>query len=133
MLTGLFGLKMSQDIFQYKIDETYGECKGAIGIADDITVHGRGEKDHDNHLHATMEKTRGAKLCLNYDKKQASVKFFGNIYSEKGVTADPDKVSAIVALRPPENKSEVRTFLGMVNYLQQFIPRLSEHTALIRQ
>ena len=130
-----FGLKVSQDIFQYKIDETYGQCDGTIGIADDITVHGRGEKDHDNHLHATMEKTRSANLCLNYEKiyvKQKSIKFFGNIYSADGVTADPDKIAAIVALRPPENKSELKTFLGMVNYLQQFIPRLSEHTALIR-
>ena len=31
-----FGLKMSQDIFQMKIDQTHGKCKTAIGIADDI-------------------------------------------------------------------------------------------------
>ena len=82
-----------------------------------------------------MEKTRSANLCLNYEKirvKQKSIKFFGHIYSADGVTADPEKVAAIVALRPPENKSEMKTFLGMVNYLQQFIPRLSEHTALLR-
>ena len=103
-----FGLKVSQDIFQYKIDEMYGACEGTIGIADDITVHGRGDVDHDTHLHATIEKTRSANLCLNYEKirvKQTSIKFFGHVYSADGVTADPDKVAAIVALRPPENKS----------------------------
>ena len=31
-----FGLKMSQDIFQKKIDQTYEKCKGAVGKADDI-------------------------------------------------------------------------------------------------
>ena len=31
-----FGLCVSQDIFQFKVDETYGECEGAIGISDDI-------------------------------------------------------------------------------------------------
>ena len=36
-----FGLRMSQDVFQFKIDETYRNCLGATGIADDITVHGR--------------------------------------------------------------------------------------------
>ena len=131
-----FGLKMSQDIFQYKIDETYGTCPGTIGISDDITVHGKGDESHDQNLHAAMEKTRGANICLNYDKikvKQKSIKFFGNIYGADGVTADPDKVAAIVAFRPPENKSELKTFLGMINYLQQFIPRLSEHTMLLRQ
>ena len=130
-----FGLCVSQDIFQYKIDETYGKCEGTIGISDDITCHGKGHKHHDYRLHAAMERTREANLCLNYDKitvKQPSVKFFGNIYSAEGVKADPDKVKAITEMRPPETKGEVKSFLGMVNYLQKFIPRLSEHTSLLR-
>ena len=91
-----FGLCVSQDIFQYKVDETYGTCEGTIGISDDITCHGKGNKEHDYRLHAAMERTREANLCLNYDKitvKQPSVKFFGNIYSSE---ADPDKQ------RPPQ-------------------------------
>ena len=130
-----FGLKMSQDVFQFKVDETYANCEGAIGISDDITVHGRGEKNHDFRLHTTMETTRKNNLCLNYAKvsvKQPSVKFYGNIFSAQGVTADPEKVEAINKLRPPETKTELKTFLGMVNYLQQFIPRLAEHTAPLR-
>ena len=82
-----------------------------------------------------MEQTRKSNLCLNYEKlliKQKSVKFFGNVYSEEGVRADPQKVAAIAEMRPPESKSEVKSFLGMVNYLQRFIPRLSEHTKLLR-
>ena len=90
---------------------------------------------HDRRLHAAMEQTRKSNLCLNYEKlliKQKSVKFFGNVYSAEGVRADPQKVAAIADMRPPESKSEVKSFLGMVNYLQRFIPRLSEHTKLLR-
>ena len=124
-----------QDIFQYKIDETYGACEGTIGISDDITCHGKGDRQHDMRLHEAMEQTRRANLCLNYEKlivKQPTVKFFGNVYSADGVQADPDKVKAINEMRPPETKSEVKSFLGMVNYLQTFIPRLSEHTQILR-
>ena len=32
-----FGLKMSQDIFQTRINQTFEGCHGVIGIADDIT------------------------------------------------------------------------------------------------
>ena len=64
--------------------------------------------------------------------KQKEVKFFGNIYSSEGVKADPEKVAAITALRPPETKSEVKSFLGMVNYLQQFLPKISEQTKVLR-
>ena len=130
-----FGLKMSQDVFQHKVEETYNSCEGTIGISDDLTVHGKGEPNHDRRLHEVMETTRRNNLCLNYEKvevKKPSVKFFGNIFSAAGVSADPDKVAAITALRPPETKTELKTFLGMVNYLQRFIPRLAENTALLR-
>ena len=66
---------MSQDVFQFKIDES-----------------------HNSNLHSAMERTRETNLCLNYKKlvvKQDSVKFFGNIYSKEGVSADPEKVKAI--------------------------------------
>ena len=82
-----------------------------------------------------MERTRQANLCLNYEKlivKKKEVKFFGNIYCAEGVRADPEKVAAITSLRPPKTKSEVKSFLGMVNYLQQFLPKLSEQTKVIR-
>ena len=62
-----FGLKMSQDIFQKKIDQTYEKCKGAVGIADDIQVFGS-DQTHDLHLHEAMERTRKAGIKLNYDK-----------------------------------------------------------------
>ena len=60
------------------------------------------------------------------------MKLFGDMYSAQGVSADPEKIKAIAAMRPPETKGEVKSFLGMVNYLQKFVPRLSEHTGLMR-
>ena len=97
-MSGVYLLCVSQDIFQFKVDETYGECEGTIGISDDITCHGKGDRQHDRRLHGAMERTRRANLCLNYEKlivKQSAVKFFGNVYSADGVQADPEKVAAI--------------------------------------
>ncbi len=67
------------------------------------------------------------------DIQSLPLKFFGNIYSAEGFNPDPEKVSGIQALRPPECKEEMRTFLGMITYLQQFIPRLSEATEPFRK
>lgn len=36
-----FGLKISQDIFQIKIDQTIGGCEGVAGTAEDIVVFGK--------------------------------------------------------------------------------------------
>ena len=45
-----FGLVCSQDIFQKKMDQILEECQGCIRVADDITVHGCTEVEHDAHL-----------------------------------------------------------------------------------
>ena len=94
---------MSQDIFQFKIDETYRDCQGAIGIADDVTVYGKNDKEHDLHLKETMERTRKAGIRLNDEKcdiKKKERNFFGMLYTPEGVKPSPDKVRAIENLEP---------------------------------
>lgn len=130
-----FGLRMSQDIFQLKIDETYRNCQGVVGIADDVQVFGTTES-HDMNLHEAMERTRKSGIKLNYEKCQVKLqecKFFGNIYSKDGVKPDETKVEAIKEMERPKNKGELHTFLSMITYLSTFIPHLSEHTAPLRE
>ena len=129
-----FGLRMSQDIFQFKIDETYRDCLGAIGIADDVTVYGKNDKEHDLHLHETMERTRQAGIKLKSEKcviKTKECNFFGMLYTPDGVKPSPEKVRAIESLEPPKDK-ELHTFLGMATYMSSFIPNLADHTAPLR-
>lgn len=52
----------------------------------------------------------------------------GHIIGQEGVRPDPDKVEAILALKPPANVAETRQMLGMVNYLGRFLPNLSQVT-----
>ena len=111
-----FGLGVSQDIFQFKIDETYRDCQGAIGIADDITVYGKNDKEHDLHLHETMECTRKAGIKLSNEDcviKTKGCNFFGMLYTPDAVKPSPDKIKAIKKLEPPNDKKELHTFLGM--------------------
>ncbi|XP_006811648.1 uncharacterized protein LOC100366641 [Saccoglossus kowalevskii] len=131
-----FGLRMIQDVFQFKVDEAYRNCKGAIGIADDIQVYGSNETDHDLHLHEAMEDTRRAGIKLNRDKchiKSRECSFYGMIYTAEGVKPSLDKVRAVEMMQPPNDKKELRTFLGLVTYMGPFIPKLSDHTALLRE
>lgn len=63
-----------------------------------------------------------------------SVKFLGHIIDESGVSTDPAKVEAVSKMcatdlmEPDEvtpSQKRVRSFLGMVNYYQHFIPNYS--------
>ncbi|KAJ8405642.1 hypothetical protein AAFF_G00316220 [Aldrovandia affinis] len=60
------------------------------------------------------------------------IKFLGQIIEASGISADPDKVSAVRAMNELSNVSEVRRFLGMTNHLGKFLPHLAERTRPLR-
>ena len=131
-----FGLVCSQDIFQKKMDQILEECQGCIGIADNITVHGRTEAEHDAHLRDLMWVAHKYNLVFNPQKmhvKAQAVNFFGCLYDANSVHPDPGKVNAVHALPAPTNITELQEFLGLVTYLSPFIPGLSTLTAPLRE
>ena len=52
----------------------------------------------------------------------SKVEFFGFAISEKGITPTQNKIESIRNMPQPTNISELRSFLGMTNYLCCFIP-----------
>ena len=108
-----FGLKMSQGVFQREIDQAFENCKGAMGIADDIQVFGT-DDNHDLHHHETMERTRKAGIKLNYDKSiinSKSCNFFRNMYTPQGVMDDPKKIQVIKQMQAPSTKQELQSII----------------------
>lgn len=53
------------------------------------------------------------------------LELMGIILSDKGIGPTAEKVKAVVNAREPETASEVRSFLGLVNFSARFIPDLS--------
>ena len=51
----------------------------------------------------------------------------------KGIHADPNKTASIKNMKPPQNVSELRQFLGMANQLGKFSCGLSELTKPLRE
>ncbi len=101
---------------------------------DDVLVWGATQVEHDKRLWRVLSRLQGAGVTLN-DKCEFSkrkVKFLGQIIGESGVSADPDKMEAVRAMKEPCNISEVRRFLGMVNHLGKFVHHLAEKTQLLR-
>ena len=131
-----FGLKTSQDVFQKAMDTILDGLPGVISIADDITVFGMNQADHNRNLQQLMERARKCGLVFNAEKckiNQKEISFFGNIYGESGAKPDPNKVQAIIDLKPPTTATELQSFLGMITYLAPYIPKLSDVTAPLRQ
>ena len=63
---------------------------------------------------------------------QTQLEFFGYIFSADGISRSAKKVQAIKDAAVPKNASEVRSFLGMVQYCGRFIPKLADISAPLR-
>lgn len=130
-----FGISTAQDSFQASMDMNLEGLKGVASITDDIVVYGDDEKDHDINLHNLMIRAKEKGIIFNAPKcfiKQKSVKFYGHVYGTDGVRPDPDKVKAIVDLEAPSDTKELQHFLGLITYLSEYIPKLSENTRPLR-
>lgn len=130
-----FGLKVSQDIFQSRMDEILEGLSGVVSIADDIAIIGRTEAEHDQNLHALMRRASEQGLVFNSQKcliKVQQISFFGNLYTSNGVQPDPAKVKDIHNMPEPQSKDDVQRFMGMLTYLAPYIPKLAESAYVIR-
>ena len=131
-----FCLVCSQDIFQKKMDQFLEECPGCIRIANDITIHGCTEGEHDTHLQNLMCVAHKYGVVFSPQKthiKAPAKNFFGCLYDTNGVHPDPEKVEAVHGLPAPTNVTELQEFLGMVTYLSPFICGLSTLTAPLQE
>ena len=94
-----FGLICAQDIFQRKVDETFGDLPCVTGIADDIVVYGYHSdfRDHDENLRAVLQRAHETGLHFNLGTR---FHFFGHIIGSKWLPPDPGKIGSILSMDP---------------------------------
>ena len=128
-----FGVSISQDTFQMKMDQILEQVDGAIGITDDVVVYAKSEEHKILHRHMQITTENG--LVFNSTKckiKSKSISFFRMIYSENGVSPDPEKLKHLQNMTYPTCKKELQEFLGLITYLSPFIPNLADKTHTLR-
>ena len=123
------GTVVAQDIFQSKLDSIFIGMEGVTGIAGDMVIAGRDKMEHDRNFLAFMETCMSNNLTLNAEKiqfKQSQVSFYGQCWSKQWISLDPKKIEALNLMDFPPDKETIRSFLGMVNYLNWY-SALSAH------
>jgi len=53
----------------------------------------------------------------------SSGKFLGFMVSQRGIEANPNKIQAILSMKPPKNVKEVQSLTGRVAALNRFVPK----------
>lgn len=120
----VFGLASAPAIFQRTMECILGGLEGTLLFLDDILISAVDKKQMLSRLQEVFSRLEDAGLTLRKDKCsffQRSVSYLGFVIDENGIHKCPDKVKAILECRPPTNISELKSFLGLVNYYHNFI------------
>lgn len=131
-----FGLSSAPEVFSEAMTMLLQGIENTESSMDDILVHAETVDQLNVITKKVIETLVNAGLKLNKEKcifQQKSIKFLGHIFSDTGLKADPDKIKAIELLEIPQNKQQLQRLLGMVTYLNKFIPNLSMLTEPLRK
>ena len=131
-----FGVNSAQEELQHAIRETIKDINGTMNLIDDIIVHGKTQEEHDTALLNLLQCFEEKGLTLNLSKclfSQRTLKFFGFVFSEKGMHPDPQKLDEIKHMPEPEDVKALQSFLGLMNYFKRFIPKFSTVTHPLRK
>jgi len=135
-----FGVSSAPTIFQRAIDCLLQGIPGSKAYIDDIIVTGKTREEHLKNLDLVLTKLEQAGLKLNKAKctfMAPKVEYLGYIIDKDGLHPTQAKVEAIQNARAPTSVTELRAFLGMLNYYGKFLPNLSTKLAplnvLLRQ
>ena len=96
---------------------------------DDMLVKSQDEKIHLDDRQETFDTLRQYNMKLNPNKCAFGVssgKFLGFMVLHRGIEANPDKIQAILDMKPPQNDKEVQSLTGRVAALNRFVSKATD-------
>ena len=119
-----FGLKVSSEIFQRKLDEALEGPEGVFSVVDDVVIAGcrqttnEAQVDNQRKLTETLKRCAEKNNVLNEDKQQTGlteIAFHGHTITKDGVKVDETKVQANRDMPKPVDVAGVRRLCGMTH------------------
>lgn len=95
---------------------------------DDVLIAGKDFDDCYKRLTLVLDRLTKANVKVNFKKCKffvTELPYLGHIITDNGLLPNPEKVSTIIAAQKPKNPTELKAFLGLVNYYGKFLPNLS--------
>ena len=99
---------------------------------DDILITGSSERDHLDNLAEVLKRLEDAGMRLKRSKCEfmlPAVEYLGHKISDEGLQPTEGKIRAIAEVPEPQNVSQLKAFLGMLNYYAKFLPNISSRLA----
>ena len=124
----VYGVASAPAIWQRTMDTILQGLPGVKCIIDDMIITGATEEEHLRNLEAVLCRLDQYNLRANLSKCEffkERVSYCGHEIDSKGLHKTQAKIEAVVDAPKPTNVSELRSFLGIVNYYARFLRNLS--------
>ena len=131
-----FGVHSATGIFQREMDQRLSRIPMTKVRVDDILVSGKDDADHLRNLRRVLVSLKESGLTLRKSKcsfMRKEVTYCGYVVSKDGVKPMPSNIEAIREAPAPTNLKELRSFLGMVNYYNNYCPQLATVTEPVHE
>ena len=96
---------------------------------DDILIFSRTAEEHIHHLRQVFDILRQNQFVVSKEKSQFNlpeVHYLGHIVGREGLKVDSKKVQAVQDWPQPQTVTQVRSFLGFVNYFRRFVDHFAD-------
>ena len=123
-----FGIASAPAIFQRVMDNLLKGLKHVSGYLDDILITGSSERDHTDNVSMVLHRLKEAGIRINEKKCQfmkKEVEYLGYLINKEGLKPVPRKMEAITEAQTPQNTTQLRAYLGMLNYYSKFLKNMS--------
>ncbi|CAI6369196.1 unnamed protein product [Macrosiphum euphorbiae] len=130
-----FGINNAAEICQKWNMKVFGGIENVFIYLDDILVFGDTEAQHDCALKQVLDLAMKNNIKFNKNKiqyKVDKVNYLGHTFSYEGMKPDSDRIKSIFEYEVPKTIKYLQRFLGMVNYVGNFIPNLAMLTKPLR-
>ncbi len=123
-----FGVSSAPSIFQRIMENLLKDIPHVTVYIDDILVMGKTTLEHLHNLEEVLRRVDSASMRLRRDKCRfmlPEVEYLGHRISKEGVRPAEEKVRAIREAPVPTTVTQLKAFLGLINFYGKFLPNLA--------
>jgi len=115
-----YGISSISEHYNRRMSEAFTGLSGFRRVVDDFVIYDGNLSDHIAHVKQFLQRCADQHIALNAEKCrffQTKTTFAGFLLSDQGYQIDPVITEAIWKYPVPTNRTELRSFIGLVNQL----------------
>ena len=117
-----YGISSAPGIYQRVMDNLLQGIHHVVVRVDDILISGESTEAHIRNLEKVLQRLTKAGLRLNEQKCVFAdeVVYLGQKVTSEGSQTVAEKVKAVTEAPNPENVTQLKSYLGMINYHHRY-------------